>query len=64
MFCTPDYSQMMITVLEPTGDSQQGWSAENGLFIAAPAEKRQQAIGIAENYSRKVAWIKNVNWNE
>lgn|GEM_PF-4309329 len=55
---------MMITVLEPTGDSQQGWSAENGLFIAAPAEKRQQAIGIAENYSRKVAWIKNVNWNE
>lgn len=64
LFCAPDFNQMMIFVDEPTGESQQGWGSENGLFIAAPANNREQAINIAKSYSSKVAWIKNMDWDK
>lgn len=57
----PDFKQLLITVYEPIESDSKGWSADNGLFISAPAENRDQAIIIAKTLSEKQKWL--VNWH-
>lgn len=60
--CTSDFEQVLICISEPTDENDKSWSGENGLFIGAPADTREEAIDIAENLSAKSIWLSNTNW--
>lgn len=62
---TPDFEQLFIGVHEPIMGGENGrssWTGENGLFICAPAENREQALKVANFLSSKSDWISLAEW--
>lgn len=62
LVCSPDFHKMLITVNEPVEKGAKGWSGENGLVIAAPANNREEAIEAAEILSSKSKWLSRTKW--
>jgi hypothetical protein len=60
--CTPDFKQLLILIDEPLKANHKSWSAEDGLFLAAPAATRSDALKTAESLSKKSSWLSPTNW--
>lgn len=63
--CTPDFDKLFIGIHEPImggEDGRSSWTGENGLFISAPAENREQAIENANLLSEKSEWFSLIEW--
>lgn len=57
LFCTPNFDRMMTTVFEPIDNNRGNWSGEDGLFISAPAETREQALQVVSDLAPRSDWL-------
>lgn len=48
LLCNNKFSEILIIVCEKTQENSYGWSSKDGLYIAAPAKNRSEAIELAE----------------
>lgn len=62
LLCTKNFSEILILVGEETTPDSKGWYGENGLYVVAPADNKNDAINIAEKLSKRSVWLSECIW--
>ncbi len=57
-----DFEEILVIVSEPIIGSSKSWNGDNGLFIVAPSDNRDEAIERAELLSKENGWLSAVEW--
>lgn len=59
---SPKFKEVLLYILEPVQADMKEWSAEDGLFIAAPAKDCTSALELAKELSQHSLWLSQTNW--
>lgn len=62
LLCTENFSEILILVGEETTPDSKGWYGENGLYVVAPADNKDDAINVAEKLSKRSVWLSECIW--
>lgn len=56
------FNEILILVSEKIGENGSGWSSEDGVYIAAPAKNKAEAVNLSEELSENDKWISGIKW--
>ncbi|MGL4335873.1 MAG: hypothetical protein ACRCST_03190 [Turicibacter sp.] len=59
----PHFKEVLVLISEPVYDSDsKSWSAEDGLYVSAPATNKADALEIAAKLSQNSQWLSIAQW--